>query len=52
MKRSIPSEEVFLGYGYKWTSIVTVTEKVLSLIPNGEQLLLFEEEVVATLTTQ
>ncbi|MEA3248851.1 MAG: hypothetical protein U9Q03_00655 [Patescibacteria group bacterium] len=47
-KRSIPSEEVFLGYGYKWTSIVTVPQKVLDLIPNGEQLLLFEEEVVAT----
>jgi hypothetical protein len=47
-RRSIPTEEVFLGYGYKWTSIVTVNQSVIDLIPEGEQLLLFEEEVVAT----
>ncbi len=49
VKRSIPSEEVFLGYGYKWTSVRTASEKVLSLIPDGEPLLMFEDEVVATI---
>ncbi|MFH1047363.1 MAG: hypothetical protein V1738_03600 [Patescibacteria group bacterium] len=46
-RRRIPSEEVFLGYGYTWTSIVTCNDKALALHPLGEPLLLFEETVEA-----
>jgi len=46
-RRRIPSEEVFLGYGYQWTSIVTCNNKALALHPMGEPLLLFDETVEA-----
>jgi len=47
-RRRIPSEEVFLGYGYRWNSIVTCNDRALALHPYGEPLLLFDETVVAT----
>jgi hypothetical protein len=51
-KRSIPSEEVFLGYGYRWSSIITTSDRSLTLHPTGEPLLLFDEGTVeATLTS-
>ncbi len=46
-RRRIPSEEVFLGYGYNWTSIVTCNDKALALHPMGEPLLLLGETVEA-----
>jgi hypothetical protein len=44
-RRRIPSEEVFLGFGYRWDSIVTCSDRALALHPEGEPLLLFEEPV-------
>ncbi|KPJ85466.1 hypothetical protein AMJ57_02950 [Parcubacteria bacterium SG8_24] len=47
MKRVIPSEEVFLGYGYGWHNILTATERALTLHETGDPLLLVEETVTA-----
>lgn len=51
-RRSIPSEEVFLGYGYQWSSVITTSDRSLSLHPLGEPLLLFDDTASsATLTS-
>lgn len=49
-KMSIPSETVFLAYGYKWINIVTTSEKALSLHPTTAPLFLIEEPLVGTAT--
>jgi len=43
-RRPIPSEEVFLGYGYRWASVVTCSSEVLALHPVGDTLLLITGE--------
>jgi hypothetical protein len=35
-KRVIPSENVFLSLGYQWSSVVTVSAKLLALHPTGD----------------
>ena len=52
LKRSIPSEEVFLGFGYRWTSIVTTSDRALTLHPDGEPLLLVDTSQVETTLAQ
>jgi hypothetical protein len=37
-RRLIPSESVFLGYGYKWENVHVVPEFILNLHPLGETL--------------
>ncbi|MBU0625435.1 hypothetical protein KKF05_03770 [Patescibacteria group bacterium] len=49
VRRRIPSEEVFLRLGYRWSTILTCSDKALALHSEGEPLLLFDEPVVATL---
>lgn len=44
VKRPIPSEEVFYGFGYKFENVVTAGEAMLSLHAAGEPLLLLTEE--------
>ncbi len=43
MRRPIPSEEVFLSFGYAWNSIVTLPEDILGLNKEGEPLAIDEE---------
>lgn len=50
MKMPIPSETVFLAYGYKWANIVTTSAKALTLHPTTEPLLLIEEPMTAAAT--
>lgn len=49
-RHSIPSETVFLAYGYKWSTIVTASAKVLTLTPLGEPLLLVDDSMAAETT--
>lgn len=49
-KMPIPSETVFLAYGYKWTNIITTSVKALSLHPTTEPLLLIVDPLVGTAT--
>ncbi|HTM68868.1 MAG TPA: hypothetical protein VL426_06250 [Candidatus Binatia bacterium] len=37
-KRPIPSEDVFLMFGYKWPNVVTASRRMLALHPDGEPL--------------
>ncbi len=37
-RRPIPSETIFLGYGYRWENVHAVTEFILDLHPLGEDL--------------
>jgi len=48
-KRSIPSEEVFLAFGYRWDDVLTVGQKLLDLHPAGEPLLILNTQVQAAL---
>ncbi len=47
LKRPIPTEEVFLGYGYRFPNVVTVSERMLSLHASGEPLELLPVEAEA-----
>lgn len=38
LKRPVSSAEAFLSLGYKWSNIFTVSEKLLSLHPDGQPL--------------
>jgi len=46
-KRSIPSEEVFLSFGYRWPMILTVSPRALELHETGEPLLILDSKVTA-----
>lgn len=46
--RPIPTEDVFLGYGYRWTSVVTCGPRVMLLHPVGDALLLVPEDETVT----
>ncbi len=37
-KRPIPSEDVFLAFGYRWTNVLTTSQKMLDLHPAGDPL--------------
>lgn len=37
-KRPIPTEDVFLAFGYKWTNVLTTTQKMLDLHQLGDPL--------------
>jgi hypothetical protein len=37
-KRPIPSEDIFLAFGYRWSNVVTTTKKMLDLHPLGDPL--------------
>jgi hypothetical protein len=47
LKRPIPSEIIFLGFGYKWDSVLTAGKKVLDLHPIGDPLLILDGQVRA-----
>lgn len=38
LRRSIPSESIFLGYGYKWENVHVVSDEVVNLHELGEPL--------------
>jgi hypothetical protein len=44
LKRPIPSEDVFLGYGYRFSNVVTVSAKTLLLHDTGTPLELIPVE--------
>lgn len=46
-KRPIPSEVIFLGFGYRWDSVLTAVKKLLDRHPTGDPLLIFEGKVQA-----
>ncbi|MFA6603571.1 MAG: hypothetical protein WCT10_01860 [Patescibacteria group bacterium] len=48
-KLPIPTEEVFVAYGYKWENIITAPARVLELHETGEPLMLVSETVTATM---
>lgn len=52
LKRPIPSEDVFLGYGYKFSNVVTVSEKMLVLHAMGTPLELIPVEEPVPAVTQ
>ncbi|HTK04874.1 MAG TPA: hypothetical protein VL500_04780 [Candidatus Eisenbacteria bacterium] len=37
-KRPIPTEEVFLTFGFRWSNVLTVSPKMLALHPDGDPL--------------
>ena len=37
-KRSFASGEIFLGLGYGWGNIITVSDKIISLYPDGDNI--------------
>lgn len=43
-KRSIPSEDVFIGYGYRWKNVLTISPKLLALHATGTPLSLSTDE--------
>ncbi len=47
LKRPIPSEEVFYTFGYKWTMVLSVSDRALSLHETGEPLLILNNQVTA-----
>lgn len=46
-RRSIPSEDVFLGYGYNFRKVVTTTKKALELHPSGDPLILADAKLTS-----
>jgi len=48
LRRPIPSEEVFLGLGYKWENIIVAEERSVLLHELGETLLITVEDDIET----
>ncbi len=46
-RRPIPSEEVFLGLGWKWENIIVTDERTLELHPLGETVYMSTDEIEA-----
>ncbi len=44
-KRAIDTEDTFLGLGYKWTTIITTTDRSLELHPTGPVLTLQTQDI-------
>lgn len=45
-KRAVTTGEVFEKFGYKWTNIIAVSDKILALYPEGEPITDIPEEVI------